>query len=122
MTADAFKADAQVGTADVASGIPDGWMGLDVGPKSVEDFVRVVGESSQIVWNGPAGVFEFDNFAGGTKALMDAVVAKTAAGGVTIIGGGDTATCCAKWNTEDKVKKTLHNFVKYTIKHSNMSF
>ena len=56
-----------------------------------------------IVWNGPAGVFEFDNFAHGTKALMDAVVAKTANGGVTIIGGGDTATCCAKWGTEDKV-------------------
>merc|ERR1711874_63575 len=56
-----------------------------------------------IVWNGPAGVFEFDNFANGTKALMDAVVGKTADGGITIIGGGDTATCCAKWGTEDKV-------------------
>ena len=51
----------------------------------------------------PAGVFEFDNFANGTKALMDAVVAKTNDGGITIIGGGDTATCCAKWETEDKV-------------------
>ncbi len=58
---------------------------------------------SQIVWNGPAGVFEFDAFSVGTKALMDAVVGKTAAGGTTIIGGGDTATCAAKWNTEDKV-------------------
>jgi hypothetical protein len=48
-------------------------------------------------------VFEFENFAEGTKALMDAVVAKTADGGITIIGGGDTATCCAKWGTEDKV-------------------
>ena len=59
--------------------------------------------AKQIVWNGPAGVFEFDAFATGTKSMMDAVVASTAAGGVTIIGGGDTATCCAKWGTEDKV-------------------
>ena len=51
----------------------------------------------------PAGVFEFDNFANGTKALMDSVVSLTSKGGITIIGGGDTATCCAKYNTEDKV-------------------
>lgn len=51
----------------------------------------------------PAGVFEFDNFAKGTKAIMDAVVNVTSGGAITIIGGGDTATCCAKWNTEDKV-------------------
>ncbi len=103
VTADAFKADAKVGAGDLSSGIPDGWMGLDIGPKSVEEFVKVVGESKQIVWNGPAGVFEFDAFAHGTKALMDAVVDKTKNGGITIIGGGDTATCCAKWKTEDKV-------------------
>ena len=81
----------------------ENWMGLDAGPKSVELFKEVIGRAKIIVWNGPAGVFEFDNFAHGTKALMDAVVAKTANGGVTIIGGGDTATCCAKWGTEDKV-------------------
>ncbi len=103
VTADQFKADAKVGAATVEEGIPDDMMGLDVGPKSVEEFVKVVDEAKQIVWNGPAGVFEFERFAAGTKALMDAVVAKTAAGGVTIIGGGDTATCCAKWGTEDKV-------------------
>lgn len=51
----------------------------------------------------PAGVFEFENFANGTKSLMDSVVEATKNGTVTIIGGGDTATCCAKWNTEDKV-------------------
>lgn len=51
----------------------------------------------------PAGVFEFDNFANGTKAIMDAVVAATESGATSIIGGGDTATCCAKWGTEDKV-------------------
>lgn len=62
-------------------GIGENLMGLDIGPKSIEKFVAVVEKSNQIVWNGPAGVFEFENFAKGTKALMDAVVAKTANGG-----------------------------------------
>ena len=103
VTGDKFAPDAAVGAATVEGGIPENWMGLDAGPKSVELFKEVIGRAKIIVWNGPAGVFEFDNFAHGTKALMDAVVAKTANGGVTIIGGGDTATCCAKWGTEDKV-------------------
>lgn len=103
VTADKFDANAAVGSATVEEGIPDGWMGLDAGPKSVEMFKEVVGRAKTIVWNGPAGVFEFDKFANGTKALMDAVVAKTSDGGITIIGGGDTATCAAKWETEDKV-------------------
>ena len=58
--------------------------------------------------NSPAGVFEFENFSHGTRALMDSVVQLTAAGGVTIIGGGDTATCCAKYGTEDKVSRHCH--------------
>jgi len=103
ITADKFAPDAAVGAATVEEGIPENWMGLDAGPKSIELFKEVVGRASTIVWNGPAGVFEFDNFANGTKALMDAVVSKTDSGGITIIGGGDTATCCAKWGTEDKV-------------------
>jgi len=103
VTADKFDANAQVGSATVEEGIPEGWMGLDAGAKSIELFKDVIGRAKTIVWNGPAGVFEFDNFANGTKALMDAVVGKTADGGITIIGGGDTATCCAKWGTEDKV-------------------
>jgi len=103
VTADKFDANAQVGSATVEEGIPEGWMGLDAGPKSIELFNEVVGRAKTIIWNGPAGVFEFDNFANGTKALMDAVVAKTTDGGITIIGGGDTATCAAKWGTEDKV-------------------
>lgn len=55
------------------------------------------------MWNGPVGVFEWEKFASGTKQIMDEVVAVTQSGATTIIGGGDTATCCAKWNTEDKV-------------------
>lgn len=102
-TGDKFDANATTGSATVEEGIPDGWMGMDAGPKSIELFVEVVKNAKTIVWNGPAGVFEFENFAVGTRALMDAVVAKTADGGITIIGGGDTATCCAIWGTEDKV-------------------
>jgi len=103
VTADKFAEDAAVGSATVEQGIPEGWMGLDCGPKSNVLFAEVVARAKLIVWNGPAGVFEFDNFSGGTRALMEAVVAVTKAGAVTIIGGGDTATCCAKYNTEDKV-------------------
>merc|ERR1719187_1199522 len=78
-------------------------MGLDVGPESSKAFSEVIARAKLIVWNGPAGVFEFDKFANGTKSMMDHVVAVTSKGTTTIIGGGDTATCCAKWNTEDKV-------------------
>ncbi|KAJ1197417.1 hypothetical protein NDU88_001277 [Pleurodeles waltl] len=103
ITADKFDENANTGTASVATGIPAGWMGLDCGPESVKKFVEAVGRSKQIVWNGPVGVFEWDKFANGTKAVMDKVVEVTAKGCTTIIGGGDTATCCAKWDTEDKV-------------------
>ncbi|XP_044260750.1 phosphoglycerate kinase isoform X2 [Tribolium madens] len=103
VTADKFDEKAQVGSATLELGIPDGWMGLDIGPKTIESFRAPIQRAKVIVWNGPAGVFEFDNFAKGTKAIMDEVVAATQRGCVTIIGGGDTATCAAKWKTEDKV-------------------
>lgn len=103
VTGNKFGEDAQVGQATLESGIPDGWMGLDIGPKSTETFKKVVLESKTIVWNGPMGVFEWENFNKGTKGVMDAVVEATKSGATTIIGGGDTATCCAKWGTEDKV-------------------
>nr|QBH73950.1 phosphoglycerate kinase [Encarsia formosa] len=103
VTADKFAEDAAVGAADVDSGIPDGWMGLDVGPRSRDVFAEPIKRAKVIVWNGPAGVFEFDSFCKGTKSLMDNVVEATSKGAVTIIGGGDTATCAAKWKTEDKV-------------------
>ncbi|KAL1458478.1 hypothetical protein WDU94_008628 [Cyamophila willieti] len=103
VTADKFAEDANTGEATVESGVPDGWMGLDVGPKSRALFKEPIARAKVIVWNGPAGVFEFEKFANGTKALMDAVVEVTGKGAITIIGGGDTATCAAKWGTEDKV-------------------
>ncbi|KAI4814151.1 hypothetical protein KUCAC02_003357 [Chaenocephalus aceratus] len=103
ITAEKFDEKAATGSATVAAGIPAGWMGLDCGPESIKTNSEVVGRAKQIVWNGPVGVFEFDNFAKGTKSMMDKVVEVTKSGCVTIIGGGDTATCCAKWDTEDKV-------------------
>lgn len=103
-TGNTFAADAVVGEATLESGIPDGWMGLDIGPKTIEKFTKdVIPKCQTIVWNGPPGVFEFENFASGTKAIMDAVVQATKAGAITIIGGGDTATCAAKYKTEELV-------------------
>uniref|UniRef100_A0A673IHF7 Phosphoglycerate kinase n=1 Tax=Sinocyclocheilus rhinocerous TaxID=307959 RepID=A0A673IHF7_9TELE len=103
VTADKFDEKAASGTASVADGIPAGWMGLDCGPESSKLYAEAVARAKQIVWNGPVGVFEWDNFSRGTKNLMDKVVDATKNGCITIIGGGDTATCCAKWDTEDKV-------------------
>jgi len=100
---DKFAEDAALSYLSVENGIPDGWMGLDCYEQSRKEQAEVIARAKLIVWNGPAGVFEFENFAGGTKSLMDAVVKATENGCCSIIGGGDTATCCAKWNTEDKV-------------------
>ncbi|GAB1601580.1 phosphoglycerate kinase-like [Argonauta hians] len=103
VTGDKFAEDAKVGQATVESGIPAGAMGLDVGEQTNKKFAEVISKAKTIVWNGPPGVFEFPNFAKGTKSMMDAVVKATGAGATTIVGGGDTATCCAKFNTEEKV-------------------
>merc|ERR1712151_1141102 len=84
-------------------GIPDGFLGLDCGPKSIALNKAAVDASKTIIWNGPMGVFEMAPFETGTKSLMDAVVASTANGAVSVIGGGDTATACKKYKTIDKV-------------------
>ncbi|GAB9469785.1 hypothetical protein Gpo141_00007052 [Globisporangium polare] len=101
--ADKFAADANTKVVSQDEGIPAGWMGLDVGPKSQDEFAAAILKAKTVVWNGPMGVFEFDAFASGTKTVMDAVVKATTTGATTIIGGGDTATCCVKFDTEDKV-------------------
>ncbi|KAK3732778.1 hypothetical protein RRG08_041089 [Elysia crispata] len=103
ITGDKFAEDAKTATATVSSGIQEGWMGLDVGFKSNEEFSNVIERARTIVWNGPPGVFEFENFAQGSKQMMDSVVRATQKGAVSIIGGGDTATCTKKFNTEEKV-------------------
>ncbi|XP_060082923.1 probable phosphoglycerate kinase [Ylistrum balloti] len=103
VTGDKFAEDAAVGKATVSSGIPAGHMGLDIGPESATLFSEAIARANTIVWNGPPGVFEFPNFAEGTKTVMNAVVESTKRGATTIIGGGDTATCAAKYKTEDQV-------------------
>ncbi len=103
ITGDAFSPTANTGSATVESGIPDGWEGFDCGPKSRELFAKVIASAKTIVWNGPCGVFEFDIFAEGTKAMANAVAAATAAGAITIVGGGDTATAAKKFGVIDKV-------------------
>merc|ERR1719331_3357519 len=85
------------------TGIPDGWEGMDCGPASIALFREKILASKTVIWNGPAGVFEFDNFGKGTKAVLEAVAETTAAGNKGIIGGGDSATAAAKFNMEDKV-------------------
>jgi phosphoglycerate kinase len=103
ITADKFSKDAQVGYATDEQGIPDGWMGLDCGEKSIELCKGTIAKANTILWNGPAGVFEFDNFAKGTKAMLDATVEAAGSGKIVIIGGGDTATVAAKYGVEDKL-------------------
>jgi phosphoglycerate kinase len=78
-------------------GIPDGWMGLDVGPQTCAMFRQAIMESKTIIWNGPAGVFEDDRFAAGTKVMADAIALATVNGATTVVGGGDTATAAKKF-------------------------
>merc|ERR1711939_758692 len=78
-------------------------MGLDCGPKSNDMNAAAVAAAKTIIWNGPMGVFEMAKFEVGTKSVMDCVVKATQAGTITVIGGGDTATACKKYDTEDKV-------------------
>jgi len=98
-----FGEKGEIKTADMSGGVPAGFMGLDCGPKSMEMNAAAVAACKTIIWNGPMGVFEMASFEKGTKGLMDEVVKATQAGSVTIIGGGDTATACKKYGTEDKV-------------------
>lgn len=101
--ADKFAADAAIQPADDSTGIPAGWQGLDAGPKSIALYREAILAAKTIVWNGPAGVFEFDKFAGATKAMAEAVAEATAKGATTVVGGGDTATAAKKFGVAGKV-------------------
>ncbi|MBA3845603.1 MAG: phosphoglycerate kinase [Planctomycetes bacterium] len=103
IAADKFAPDATTKPATVESGIPDGWEGLDCGPETAQRNDEVFARARTIIWNGPLGVFEFERFAAGTRAAMDAMVRATKAGAITVIGGGDTATAAAKWQVENQV-------------------
>ena len=98
----AFANDAEQALADKGE-IPDGWMGLDIGPKTSELFSRVIAESRTILWNGPMGVFEMSSFDKGTKAIADAVVSATKGGAFSLIGGGDSAAAVNKFGLGDDV-------------------
>jgi phosphoglycerate kinase len=101
--ADKFDPHPTTRVADDSTGIPDGWMGLDAGPKSIELYRAAIGRAQTIVWNGPSGVFEFEKFATSTKAMAEAVAQATARGATTVVGGGDTATAAKKFKVADKV-------------------
>jgi phosphoglycerate kinase len=102
-TADKFAADAKTGYATDADGIPDGFMGLDVGEKSVQLYKKTISEAATILWNGPPGVFEMEPFSQGTKGTLNAVVSAAQAGTIVIVGGGDTATVAAKYGAEEQL-------------------
>jgi phosphoglycerate kinase len=103
VTGDDFSNDANVGYAKDTDGIADDLEGFDCGQESRARFAKAVRRAKTIVWNGPVGVFEFDKFAAGTRAVADAVVEATEAGATTIIGGGDTATAAVKFGVDTKV-------------------
>jgi phosphoglycerate kinase len=100
--ADDFSNEAH--RKEVHSGeIPDGWMGLDIGPKSIEAFSKVIKSSKTILWNGPMGVFEMPHFEAGTKAIALAVADATTAGAFSLIGGGDSVAAIGKYDLKDRV-------------------
>jgi phosphoglycerate kinase len=101
--ADKFDANANTDIANDLDGIPEGWLGLDCGPESTKLFTAAILKARTIIWNGPAGVFEFEKFEAGTRAMAEAVVQATAAGAITVIGGGDTATAAKKYGADKKV-------------------
>lgn len=102
VAADDFSNTAKTKIVDVRE-IPDGWQGLDAGPKSLEAFKKVILESKTILWNGPLGVFEMESFANGTIALGEYIAEATANGAFSLVGGGDSVAAVKQFGFEDKV-------------------
>ena len=100
--ADAFSNDAKTAYAQ-NDNIPDGWIGMDIGPDSIRAYREVILGSKTILWNGPTGVFEMDNFADGSRAVAEAIAEATAAGAFSLVGGGDSVACVNKFGYADKV-------------------
>ncbi len=99
---DDFKNDCNTQVVPVGD-IPEGWEGLDAGPESRKAFAAAIEPAKTILWNGPAGVFEFDNFTGGSRAIADAIAVATKNGAFSLIGGGDSVACINKFGMADQV-------------------
>jgi len=102
VAADAFSNDANTKVVDVRE-IPEGWQGLDAGPKSLENFKQVILDSKTILWNGPLGVFEMSNFANGTIELGNFISESTSKGAFSLVGGGDSVAAVKQFGFEDKM-------------------
>lgn len=102
IAADDFSNSANTQVVDVTA-IPDGWQGLDAGPKSLENFKKVILESKTILWNGPLGVFEMETFSKGTIALGDFIAEATEKGAFSLVGGGDSVAAVKQFGFEDKM-------------------
>ena len=100
--ADAFSNDAKTDFAQ-NDNIPSGWIGMDIGPDSIRAYREVILGSKTILWNGPTGVFEMDNFADGSRAVAEAIAEATANGAFSLVGGGDSVACVNKFGYADKV-------------------
>ena len=102
VAADAFSNDANTQVVP-SNQIPEGWEGLDAGPETRKAFAEAIESAKTILWNGPAGVFEFDNFVGGSKAIAESIAKATANGAFSLIGGGDSVACINKFGMADQV-------------------
>lgn len=102
IVADKFDNEAERKTCS-ADAIPDGWMGLDIGPKTIEAFTKAILSSRTILWNGPMGVFEFSNFSKGTRDIAQTIAKATASGTYSLVGGGDSVAAINKYDLSDKV-------------------
>ena len=102
VAADGFSNDANTQVCP-ANAIPEGWEGLDAGPETREKFKAAIEDAKTILWNAPAGVFDFDNFTAGSKAIAEAIAKATANGAFSLIGGGDSVACINKFGMADQV-------------------
>lgn len=102
VAADAFSNDANTKVVSVMD-IPEGWEGLDAGPETRKAFAKAIRDAKTILWNGPAGVFEFDNFTAGSRAIAEAIVEATNNGAFSLVGGGDSVACVNKFGLADEV-------------------
>jgi len=102
VVANKFAADAETSAAP-SNHVPEGWMGLDIGPNAIDQFTNIIHQSKTILWNGPMGVFEMEKFQSGTKAIAVAVAEATGKGAFSLVGGGDSVAAVNQFGFADKV-------------------